>query len=98
MSAYRVSSRGNHLGGGGGGGGGGAPGNGHGFIYFSIQLSQILGGGGGKLPPHTPPWMKPCAYVPLHVHALLLETFTVFYLSLSVAVCLSILIAPHYNC
>ena len=36
----------------GGGGGGEAPGNGCGFIYFSIQLSQIFG---GKLPPHPPP-------------------------------------------
>ena len=41
---------------GGGGGGGGTPGNGCGFIYFSIQLSQILGGGGGEVPPTpTPP-------------------------------------------
>ena len=31
--------------------GGEAPGNGCGFIYFSIQLSQILG---GKLPPRPP--------------------------------------------
>ena len=39
------------------GGGGEAPGNGCGFIYFSIQLSQILG---GKLTPCPPPlWMKP---------------------------------------
>ena len=36
----RVSSRGNHF-------VGEAPGNGCGFICFSIQLSQILGGGGG---------------------------------------------------
>ena len=34
------------------GGGGEAPGNGCGFIYFSIQLSQILG---GKLTPCPPP-------------------------------------------
>ena len=27
--------------------GGEAPGNGCGFIYFSVQLPQILGGGGG---------------------------------------------------
>ena len=33
--------------------GGEAPGNGCGFIYFSIQLSQILGG--GELPPRPPP-------------------------------------------
>ena len=56
----RVSSRGNHFGG--GGGGGEAPGNGCGFIYFSIQLSQIWGGGGGgeASPPPPPLWMKPC--------------------------------------
>ena len=37
---------------GGGGGGGGSARNGCGFIYLSIQLSQIWGGGGqGKLPP-----------------------------------------------
>ena len=40
----RVSSRGNHF-------GGEAPGNGCGFIYFSIQLSQILGGGEASPPP-----------------------------------------------
>ena len=37
--------------GGGGGGGGEAPGNGCGFIYFSIKLSQIWGGGGASPPP-----------------------------------------------
>ena len=47
-------------GGGGGGGGGGAPGNGCGFIYFSIQLSQIFGGGGGGEASPLPPRMKPC--------------------------------------
>ena len=40
----RVSSRGNHF-------GVEAPGNGCGFIYFSIQLPQILRGGGGSPPP-----------------------------------------------
>ena len=34
--------------------GGEAPGNGCGFIYFSIQLSKILGGGGGSFPPAPP--------------------------------------------
>ena len=36
------------------GGGGEAPGNGCGFIYFSIQMSQIWGGGGGGEPPPPP--------------------------------------------
>ena len=36
------------------------PGNGRGFIYFSIQLSQTFGGGGGGggTSPHL--LMKPC--------------------------------------
>ena len=42
-------------------GGGEAPGNGRGFIYFPIQMSQILGGRGGKLPPAPP--MKPFMYI-----------------------------------
>ena len=55
----RVSSRGNHF-------GGEAPGNGRGFIYFSIQLSQILG---GKLPPRPPPLDE--TLVEVHVHLIL---------------------------
>ena len=45
--------------GGGGGEGGRAPGSGCGFIYFSIQLSQIWGAGGGEASPPPPPPAPP---------------------------------------